>query len=109
MKIVKALLICIVAINIATPALAVEKASAANQSKWETLAVKEVKKRYPLAQVVAKHKIWDRKREDEAVIQYHLTLMEENKKTGVFVTISYEPYSTKVNKVVVVEEYKSGS
>lgn len=108
MKPVKSLMICILALSIATPTLAAEHA-AANQSKWETLAVKEAKKRYPLAQVVAQHKIWDRKRDDEAVIQYHLTLMENNKKTGVFVTISYEPYSTKVNKVVVVEEYKSGS
>jgi hypothetical protein len=106
MKLATPLMICVIALSICFPALAT---AAANEGKWEALAVKEAQKRFPQAQVVAKHKIWDRKREDEAVIQYHLTLMEANKKTGVFVTISYEPYSTKVNKVVVVEEYKSSS
>lgn len=51
-------------------------------------------------------KVWDRKRADEAVKQYHVTLSEGNKNFGVFVTISFEPVTHKINKVVVVEEYK---
>lgn len=51
-------------------------------------------------------KVWDRKRADEAVKQYHVTLSEGNKNFGVFVTISFEPATHKINKVVVVEEYK---
>ncbi|MFT0800192.1 DUF3889 domain-containing protein [Bacillus swezeyi] len=75
-------------------------------SKWEERAVEEAKKRYPTAEVLLTKKVWDRKRTDEAVKQYHVTLSEGNKHFGVFVTISYEPTTHKVNKVVVVEEYK---
>ncbi|WP_189318034.1 DUF3889 domain-containing protein [Bacillus zhangzhouensis] len=73
--------------------------------QWETRAVKEAKKRYPLAQVLFKQKVWDRHREKESVKQYHITLKDHAKEFGVFVTISYNPYSNKVNKVIVVEEY----
>ncbi|MCY8426321.1 YqzG/YhdC family protein [Bacillus vallismortis] len=75
-------------------------------SKWEELAVKEAKKRYPLAQVLFKQKVWDRKRKDEAVKQYHLTLKEGSKEFGVFVTISFNPYSQKVHKIAILEEYQ---
>ncbi|PCK20899.1 sporulation protein [Bacillus pumilus] len=73
--------------------------------QWETRAVKEAKKRYPLAHVLFKQKVWDRHREKESVKQYHITLKDHTKEFGVFVTISYNPYSNKVNKVIVVEEY----
>jgi len=73
--------------------------------QWETRAVKEAKKRYPLAQVLFKQKVWDRHRDKESVKQYHITLKDHTKEFGVFVTISYNPYSNKVNKVIVVEEY----
>ncbi|MGE6629334.1 DUF3889 domain-containing protein [Bacillus sp. NPDC077027] len=73
--------------------------------QWETRAVKEVKKRYPLAQVLFKQKVWDRHRDSESVKQYHITLKEDTKEFGVFVTISYNRSSNKVNKVIVVEEY----
>ncbi len=73
--------------------------------QWETRAVKEAKKRYPLAHVLFKQKVWDRHREKESVKQYHITLKDHSKEFGVFVTISYNPYSNKVNKVIVVEEY----
>lgn len=73
--------------------------------QWETRAVKEAKKRYPLTQVLFKQKVWDRHREKESVKQYHITLKDRTKEFGVFVTISYNPYSNKVNKVIVVEEY----
>ncbi|WHX46866.1 DUF3889 domain-containing protein [Bacillus pumilus] len=72
---------------------------------WEIRAVKEAKKRYPLTQVLFKQKVWDRHREKESVKQYHITLKDHTKEFGVFVTISYNPYSNKVNKVIVVEEY----
>ncbi|WP_189318169.1 MULTISPECIES: YqzG/YhdC family protein [unclassified Bacillus (in: Bacteria)] len=87
----------------ATPADARGFTAAADQ--WETRAVKEAKKRYPLAQVLFKQKVWDRHREKESVKQYHITLKDHAKEFGVFVTISYNPYSNKVNKVIVVEEY----
>ncbi|MBW3700422.1 sporulation protein [Bacillus aerophilus] len=73
--------------------------------QWETRAVKEAKKRYPLAHVLFKQKVWDRHREKESVKQYHITLKDQAKEFGVYVTISYNPYSNKVNKVIVVEEY----
>ncbi|AIZ60791.1 sporulation protein [Bacillus safensis] len=73
--------------------------------QWETRAVKEAKKRYPLTQVLFKQKVWDRHRDKESVKQYHITLKDHTKEFGVFVTISYNPYSNKVNKVIVVEEY----
>lgn len=50
-------------------------------------------------------KVWDRHREKESVKQYHITLKDHTKEFGVYVTISYNPYSNKVNKVIVVEEY----
>ncbi|MCY7834842.1 YqzG/YhdC family protein [Bacillus haynesii] len=78
----------------------------ARMSKWEEKAVEEAKKRYPEAEVRLTKKVWDRKRADEAVKQYHVTLSEGNKNFGVFVTISFEPATHKINKVVVVEEYK---
>lgn len=90
-------------IHDATPADAKGFTAAADQ--WETRAVKEAKKRYPLAQVLFKQKVWDRHREKESVKQYHITLKDHAKEFGVFVTISYNPYSNKVNKVIVVEEY----
>nr|WGE01979.1 DUF3889 domain-containing protein [Bacillus subtilis] len=67
---------------------------------------KRSKKRHPLAQVLFKQKVWDRKRKDEAVKQYHLTLREGSKEFGVFVTISFDPYSQKVNKIAILEEYQ---
>ncbi|MBG9911529.1 DUF3889 domain-containing protein [Bacillus xiamenensis] len=73
--------------------------------QWESRAVKEAKKRYPLAHVLFKQKVWDRHREKESVKQYHITLKDQAKEFGVFVTISYNPHSNKVNKVIVVEEY----
>lgn len=51
----------------------------ARMSKWEEKAVEEAKKRYPEAEVRLT-KVWDRKRADEAVKQYHVTLSEGNKK-----------------------------
>lgn len=90
-------------IHDANPADAKGFTAAADQ--WETRAVKEAKKRYPLAQVLFKQKVWDRHREKESVKQYHITLKDHAKEFGVFVTISYNPYSNKVNKVIVVEEY----
>ncbi|WP_375567698.1 DUF3889 domain-containing protein [Bacillus pumilus] len=90
-------------IHDANPADAKGFTVAADQ--WETRAVKEAKKRYPLAQVLFKQKVWDRHREKESVKQYHITLKDHAKEFGVFVTISYNPYSNKVNKVIVVEEY----
>lgn len=77
-----------------------------HKSKWEKVAEKEAKKRYPLAQTLFIQKVWDRKRTDEAVKQYHLTLKEGSKEFGVFVTISFNPYSQKVNKIAVIEEYQ---
>lgn len=87
----------------ANPADARGFTSAVDQ--WEIRAVKEAKKRYPLTQVLFKQKVWDRHREKESVKQYHITLKDHTKEFGVFVTISYNPYSNKVNKVIVVEEY----
>ncbi|WP_412856036.1 DUF3889 domain-containing protein [Bacillus sp. 179-C3.3 HS] len=78
-------------------------ASAVDQ--WEKRAVNEAKKKYPLANVLFKQKVWDRYREKEAVKQYHITLKDQTKEFGVFVTISYNPHSNKVNKIIVVEEY----
>ncbi|KMM63323.1 hypothetical protein ACH95_01815 [Bacillus glycinifermentans] len=78
----------------------------AGMTKWEEKAVQAAKKRYPAAEVRLTQKVWDRKRTDEAVKQYHVTLSEGNRNFGVFVTISYEPSTHKINKVVVVEEYK---
>ncbi|WP_438420224.1 DUF3889 domain-containing protein [Bacillus siamensis] len=77
-----------------------------HKSKWEKIAEKEAKKRYPLSQTLFIQKVWDRKRTDEAVKQYHLTLREGAKEFGVFVTISFNPYSQKVNKIAVIEEYQ---
>ncbi|AOC91719.1 DUF3889 domain-containing protein [Bacillus sp. L381] len=77
-----------------------------HKSKWEKIAEKEAKKRYPLAQTLFIQKVWDRKRTDEAVKQYHLTLRDGAKEFGVFVTISFNPYSQKVNKIAVIEEYQ---
>ncbi|WP_424162776.1 DUF3889 domain-containing protein [Bacillus amyloliquefaciens] len=77
-----------------------------HKSKWEKIAEKEAKKRYPLAQTLFIQKVWDRKRTDEAVKQYHLTLRDDAKEFGVFVTISFNPYSQKVNKIAVIEEYQ---
>lgn len=82
-----------------------ESFTVAAADQWETQAVKEAKKRYPLAQVLFKQKVWDRHRDKESVKQYHITLKDHTKEFGVFVTISYNPYSNKVNKVIVVEEY----
>ncbi|MFJ5964891.1 DUF3889 domain-containing protein [Bacillus sp. NPDC093026] len=73
--------------------------------QWERRAVNEAKKRYPLAHVLFKQKVWDRHRDKESVKQYHITLKDRSKEFGVFVTISYNTYSNKVNKVIVVEEY----
>lgn len=73
--------------------------------QWENRAVDEAKKRYPLAHVLFKQKVWDRHRDKESVKQYHITLKDHAKEFGVFVTISFNPYSNKVNKVIVVEEY----
>ncbi|MDM5298721.1 DUF3889 domain-containing protein [Bacillus pumilus] len=80
---------------------------ASNADQWENRAVKEAKKRYPLAHVLFKQKVWDRHREKESVKQYHITLKDRAKEFGVFVTISYNPQSNKINKVIVVEEYSS--
>ncbi|OLP64591.1 hypothetical protein BACPU_25150 [Bacillus pumilus] len=80
---------------------------ASNADQWENRAVKEAKKRYPLAHVLFKQKVWDRHREKESVKQYHITLKDHAKEFGVFVTISYNPQSNKINKVIVVEEYSS--
>ncbi|MED4813561.1 DUF3889 domain-containing protein [Bacillus atrophaeus] len=106
---VKQCLICLSFFSFTTAAAQAEETafpSAHQTPKWEEFAVKEAKKRYPLAQVLFKQKVWDRKRKDEAVKQYHLTLREGAKEFGVFVTISFEPQSKKVNKIVIVEEYQ---
>ncbi|ATO28314.1 hypothetical protein RA13_10005 [Bacillus atrophaeus] len=105
---IKQCLICLSFFSFTTAAAQAEETafSSAHQTQWEEFAVKEAKKRYPLAQVLFKQKVWDRKRKDEAVKQYHLTLREGAKEFGVFVTISFEPQSKKVNKIVIVEEYQ---
>ncbi|MFB8735158.1 DUF3889 domain-containing protein [Bacillus sp. SL00103] len=82
-----------------------ERVHCGKRDQWETRAVKEAKKRYPLTQVLFKQKVWDRHRKKESVKQYHITLKDHTKEFGVYVTISYNPYSNKVNKVIVVEEY----
>lgn len=105
----KQCVICLSLLVFGTPAAHAEEVpliTARHISKWEELAVKEAKKRYPLAQVLFKQKVWDRKRKDEAVKQYHLTLREGSKEFGVFVTISFNPYSQKVNKIAILEEYQ---
>ncbi|MEC1290916.1 YqzG/YhdC family protein [Bacillus mojavensis] len=106
---IKQCVICLSLLVFGTATAHAEEAplvTARHMSKWEELAVKEAKKRYPLAQVLVKQKVWDRKRKDEAVKQYHLTLREGSKEFGVFVTISFDPYSHKVNKIAILEEYQ---
>ncbi|MEK3709501.1 YqzG/YhdC family protein [Bacillus sp. FSL K6-1005] len=106
---IKQCVICLSLLGFSTAAAQAEEGpliTARHMSKWEELAVKEAKKRYPLAQVLVKQKVWDRKRKDEAVKQYHLTLREGSKEFGVFVTISFDPYSQKVNKIAILEEYQ---
>ncbi|MBV7318012.1 YqzG/YhdC family protein [Bacillus halotolerans] len=106
---IKQCVICLSLLGFGTSAAQAEEGplvTARHMSKWEELAVKEAKKRYPLAQVLVKQKVWDRKRKDEAVKQYHLTLREGSKEFGVFVTISFDPHSQKVNKIVILEEYQ---
>ncbi|ARV99379.1 putative protein YqzG [Bacillus subtilis] len=106
---IKQYVICLSLLVFGTTAAHAEETplvTARHMSKWEEIAVKEAKKRYPLAQVLFKQKVWDRKRKDEAVKQYHLTLREGSKEFGVFVTISFDPYSQKVNKIAILEEYQ---
>ncbi|ASB88469.1 DUF3889 domain-containing protein [Bacillus sonorensis] len=104
----KKIILCVLLLLVSSKPLYVQGAGyqTAVMTKWEEKAVQEAKKRYPEAEVRLTQKVWDRKRTDEAVKQYHLTLSEGNKDFGVFVTISYEPSTHKINKVVVVEEYK---
>ncbi|QHM20069.1 hypothetical protein C7M30_03805 [Bacillus subtilis] len=106
---IKQCVICLSLLVFGTTAAHAEEiplVTARHMSKWEEIAVKEAKKRYPFAQVLFKQKVWDRKRKDEAVKQYHLTLREGSKEFGVFVTISFDPYSQKVNKIAILEEYQ---
>lgn len=99
---IKQCVICLSLLVFGTVAAHAEEAplvTARHMSKWEELAVKEAKKRYPLAQVLFKQKVWDRKRKDEAVKQYHLTLREGSKEFGVFVTIHLIPIAKRLIKL----------
>ncbi|MBD1378827.1 DUF3889 domain-containing protein [Metabacillus arenae] len=74
------------------------------QTDWKSIAMKETKKRYPLAQVLFTQKIWDKTRKNMTVKQYKLTLREGNKDFGVYVTISYHPETEKIKSVQILEE-----
>ncbi|NPC93292.1 DUF3889 domain-containing protein [Bacillus sp. WMMC1349] len=105
----KRLAICFLLVQISHVPLHIQVQAVNNAStlsKWEERAIEAAQKRYPKTEVRSIQKVWDRKRTDEAVKQYHLTLNKKNKNFGVFVTISYEPTTHNINKIVIVEEYK---
>lgn len=105
---IKQCVICLSLLVFGTTAAHAEETplvTARHMSKWEEIAVKEAKK-VPARTGTVQTKVWDRKRKDEAVKQYHLTLREGSKEFGVFVTISFDPYSQKVNKIAILEEYQ---
>ncbi|MBD8071326.1 YqzG/YhdC family protein [Bacillus sp. PS06] len=104
MLILSLLTVCIISEFITNQVVVAEEKPIPNYAKWGVLAMKETKKRYPLADIKDYQHIWrENKKNGTTIERFKLWLKDGNKEFGVYITFTFDTKTEKLKDILFVE------
>jgi hypothetical protein len=75
-----------------------------NYAKWGVLAMKETKKRYPMADIKDYQHVWrEDKKNGTTIERFKLWLKQDNKEFGVYITFTFDSKTEELKDILFVE------